>query len=197
MTGRCMIRLASPDDGAAVAGIYGPVVAETAISFEVDPPSPDEMAARIASALRFAPWLACVQGGEVVGYAFATRHRERAAYRWSVDVGIYTGANHRRCGVGRALYRSLFALLRLQGFYVANAGITVPNAASVGLHESLGFRPVGVYRNVGYKHGAWRDVGWWQLALRDAEGEPSPPRTMDEVQRDPAWSKAMAEGESA
>lgn len=192
-----MIRLASPDDAAAVAGIYGPVVAETAISFEIDPPSTDEMAGRIASTLRFAPWLVWVRGGAVVGYAYATRHRERAAYRWAVDVGVYIGRDHRRSGIGRALYRSLFALLRLQGFYVAHAGIALPNAASVGLHESLGFRAVGVYRNVGYKQGAWRDVGWWQLALRDAEGEPSQPRTMDEVQRDPAWSAAMAEGEEA
>jgi len=186
-----MIRLARPDDGAAAARIYDPVVARTAISFELDPPGPVEMKRRIVTALAFAPWLVEERDGIVRGYAYASKHRERAAYQWSVDVGVYVDEEHRRSGVGKALYGKLFRLLRLQGFYAAHAGVTLPNAASVGLHESLGFRPVGVYRGVGYKLGGWRDVGWWQLELRDRAGEPSPPKPMDEMQSDPRWVEEL------
>jgi L-amino acid N-acyltransferase YncA len=186
---RCgsMIRLARAEDGAAVARIYDPVVARTAISFELDPPGPAEMKRRIVTALAFAPWLVEERDGTVRGYAYASKHRERAAYQWSVDVAVYVDEEHRRGGVGNALYGKLFRLLRLQGFYTAHAGVTLPNAASVGLHESLGFRPVGVYRGVGYKLGGWRDVGWWQLDLLDRAGEPSPPKSMAEMQCDPRW----------
>jgi len=186
-----MIRLARPDDGAAAARIYDPVVARTAISFELDPPGPVEMKRRIVTALAFAPWLVEERDGIVRGYAYASKYRERAAYQWSVDVGVYVDEEHRRSGVGKALYGKLFRLLRLQGFYAAHAGVTLPNAASVGLHESLGFRPVGVYRGVGYKLGGWRDVGWWQLELRDRAGEPSPPKPMDEMQSDPRWVEEL------
>ena len=186
-----MIRLARPDDGAAAARIYDPVVARTAISFELDPPGPVEMKRRIVTALAFAPWLVEERDGIVRGYAYASKHRERAAYQWSVDVGVYVDEEHRRSGVGKALYGKLFRLLRLQGFYAAHAGVTLPNAASVGLHESLGFRPVGVYRGVGYKLGGWRDVGWWQLELRDRAGEPSPPKPMEEMQSDPRWVEEL------
>ena len=186
-----MIRLARADDGAAAARIYDPVVARTAISFELDPPGPVEMKRRIVTALAFAPWLVEERDGIVRGYAYASKHRERAAYQWSVDVGVYVDEEHRRSGVGKALYGKVFRLLRLQGFYAAHAGVTLPNAASVGLHESLGFRPVGVYRGVGYKLGGWRDVGWWQLELRDRAGEPSPPKPMDEMQSDPRWVEEL------
>jgi len=113
--------------------------------------------------------------GRVVGYAYGSKHRDRAAYAWSVDVSVYVDAAHHRAGIGRALYSSLLALLRLQGFYAAHAGITLPNVASVGLHESFGFRLVGIYAKVGYKRSAWHDVGWWQLPLRERKGKPAPP----------------------
>jgi L-amino acid N-acyltransferase YncA len=173
-----MIRLATVQDAQAMAGIYDPIVSDTAISFETDPPGAAEMERRIARALTFAPWLVESTGGGVRGYAYASRHRERAAYQWSVDVTVYVSAAHRGQGVGTALYSALFPLLRRQGFFAAHAGITLPNAASVRLHESLGFRPVGVYRAVGYKLGAWRDVGWWQLELQERREEPAPPRTL-------------------
>jgi L-amino acid N-acyltransferase YncA len=186
-----MIRLARADDSAAAARIYDPVVAGTAISFELDPPGPAEMKRRIVNVLAFAPWLVDERDGAVRGYAYASRHRERAAYQWSVDVAVYVDEAHRRSGVGNGLYGKLFRLLRLQGFYAAHAGVTLPNAASVGLHESLGFRPVGVYRGVGYKLGRWHDVGWWQLELRDRAGEPSAPKSMAEMQRDPRWVEEL------
>jgi len=176
-----MIRLAGPEDGAAVAAIYGPIVEQTSISFETAAPGAGEMASRIASVLAYAPWLVHTDGDAVQGYAYAARHNERAAYQWSVNVSVYVDAAHRRRGLARSLYACLFELLRLQGFYTAHAGITLPNAASVATHESLGFELVGVYQSVGYKKGAWHDVGWWQLPLRAREGEPRPPRPVGEA----------------
>jgi L-amino acid N-acyltransferase YncA len=189
------IRLAEPSQAKEVLDIYGPIVASTAISFETEVPTRQEMEARIAAALTFAPWLVCVEGERVLGYAYASRHRDRAAYRWSVDVSVYVGEASRRSGVGRALYTSLLALLRLQGFRAAHAGITLPNDASVRLHESLGFRPVGVYRRVGWKCGRWHDVGWWQLPLGDRSGEPEPTLSMDALRRAGRWGEATSAGE--
>jgi L-amino acid N-acyltransferase YncA len=141
------IRMADLDDAAGIAAIYRPYVTDAVTSFELDPPGSVEMAGRIQSVLALAPWLVCAGAdGHLQGYAYASRHHERAAYRWSVDVAVYISAAHHRRGVGRALYETLFSLLRLQGFYVAHAGITLPNAGSVGLHEAVGFEPIGVYR---------------------------------------------------
>lgn len=156
------IRRARTSDAAAVARIYRPVVAKTPASFELVPPSAAEMRRRMTKAHL---WLVYELDGEVVGYAYAGPHHDRAAYRRSVNVSVYVAAGHRGTGVGRTLYAGLLAQLRDKGFVNACAGITLPNKASVGLHESLGFRKVGVYKRIGYKLGGWRDVGWWQLAL--------------------------------
>jgi phosphinothricin acetyltransferase len=191
---RCMIRLATPADAEGIARIYDPVVSGTAISFEVDPPGPGEMERRIRETLELTPWLVEASEDGVRGYAYASRHRDRAAYRWSADVAVYVRGDQRRLGIGRALYATLFALLRLQGFHAAHAGITLPNAASVALHESVGFRPVGVYPAVGYKLGAWRDVGWWQLELRARSSAPGPLRRVPELRADPAWISVLSAG---
>jgi phosphinothricin acetyltransferase len=131
------------------------------------------MAARIERISSTHPWLVAEQGGEVVGYAYACRHQERAAYRWAADVSVYVADGRRGQGHGRGLYEALFERLRRQRFQVACAGITLPNEASVALHERLGFEPVGVSRRIGWKRGAWHDVGWWQLELLPA-GPQSP-----------------------
>src|SRR5688572_19253366 len=149
------IRLAVAGDAAAVAAVYRPFVASTPISFEIEPPDEGEMRRRIQETLKAYPWLVSESDGVVVGYAYATTHRVRAAYRWSVDAAVYVDAAHHRRGIGRGLYASLFAILARQGFVNAYAGITLPNAASVGLHEAAGFEAVGIYRQVGYKLGAW------------------------------------------
>jgi phosphinothricin acetyltransferase len=188
-----MIRLANRDDGEAVAAIYRPFVAESAISFEDEPPTAEAMASRVASTV--GPWLVFERDGRVVGYAYGSKHRDRAAYAWSVDVSVYVDIARHRAGIGCALYTSLLALLRLQGFYAAHAGITLPNVASVGLHESFGFRPVGVYPKVGYKRGAWHDVGWWQLTLRERQGEPAPPQSLEALRGHSAWNVALQAGE--
>jgi phosphinothricin acetyltransferase len=185
-----VIRLATPLDAGGVAAIYDPVVAATVISFETDPPGEAEMKRRIEATLAFGPWLVWEEGESIAGYVYASRHRDRAAYQWSVDVTAYVHELYRRKGIGRALYLALFDLLRFQGFRRAHAGVTLPNAASVGLHESLGFRPVGVYPAVGYKFGAWHDVGWWQLPLLDPVIDPPLPLTLPEAKALPDWQSA-------
>lgn len=172
------VRLARDSDAGAVQAIYAPEVIETPITFEIEPPSVAEMRQRVVDTLRTHPWLVYDRGGATIGYAYATTHRSRAAYRWSVDVSVYVHRQARGIGVGRALYTELLRLLRLQGFANAYAGITLPNAGSVGLHESMGFTPVGVYRGVGFKLGAWHDVGWWELALQPRAASPAEPRPL-------------------
>lgn len=169
------IRDADPErDAAACAAIYAPAVEGSVTSFELRAPDQDEFAARIRSCQRTHPWLVAERGGEVVGYAYACEFNPRPAYRWSAAVSVYVAAGERGRGRGRALYEALFARLRRQGFRNACAGITLPNVASVGLHEHLGFEPVGVYREIGWKEGAWLDVGWWQLELAPASVGPPP-----------------------
>jgi L-amino acid N-acyltransferase YncA len=167
----------STRDAAACAGIYAPHVEGSAVSFEEWAPGAEEVAARIERYGASHAWLVAEGDGEVVGYAYATAFNERPAYRWSTSVSVYVGEEARGQGVGRALYESLFDRLRERGFRMACAGITLPNEASVGLHEHLGFELIGVNREIGWKQGAWRDVGWYQLELSPApDGPPPEPR---------------------
>jgi L-amino acid N-acyltransferase YncA len=189
---RPQVRLAGPADAAAIAAIYRPYVVDAATSFEIDPPDAGEMNRRLAALAGFAPWLVQLEGQDVVGYAYASPHRDRPAYRWSVDVTVYVRRDRHRRGIGRALYQTLFPLLALQGFCVAHAGITLPNAGSVGLHQSLGFTPIGVYPAVGWKRGAWHDVGWWRRPLAPPPAAPPPPLSLPDAQALPAWPRALA-----
>ncbi|MGM9487940.1 arsinothricin resistance N-acetyltransferase ArsN1 family B [Ideonella sp. YS5] len=169
-----MIRLASEADAAPIAAIYAPCVRSTPISFEVVPPSPAEMAQRIVNTLPRYPWLVEERDGAVAGYAYAGPYAQRVCYRWSVTTTVYVRDDYRGQGIGRRLYRALLALLAEQGFRSAYAGVTLPNAGSVGLHEAMGFTPVGVYRDAGHKLGRWHDVAWLQRAL-----QPDAPRQED------------------
>lgn len=188
------IRFAREDDAPALAAIYGACVRDTVATFEMEPPDAGEMAARLRKISSHAPWLVCADH-EARGYAYASPHHERAAYRWAINVSVYIAAEHRGRGIARALYSSLFALVGLQGFTSANAGITLPNQASVALHERCGFGPIGVFRSVGFKHGAWHDVGWWQRALCDPAAAPAEPRAPAQLAEDPRWRAAITAGQ--
>src|SRR3954466_11743135 len=172
------IRDADPvRDAAACAAIYAPHVEDSAVSFEERAPDAAEMAARIGRYGAGHAWLVAEREGKVVGYAYATAFNERPAYRWSASVSVYVAEEARGSGVGRTLYEALFDRLRERGFRMACPGITRPNVASVGLHESLGFEQTGLNREIGWKQAAWRDVGWFQLELSPAgEGPPPEPR---------------------
>jgi phosphinothricin acetyltransferase len=188
------IRLAARKDAEQVLEIYAPFCISTPVSFEVDAPTLVEMRARIEKTLDVLPWLVGEEAGQILGYAYASRHRERAGYRWSVDVSVYVRDGHRRAGLGRAVYTSLFAILKLQGFYNIVAGITLPNPASVALHEAMGMTAVGFYPKIGYKCGQWHDVGWWQLALREHAGPPAEPLDLAAVRNLPEFAAALAPG---
>jgi L-amino acid N-acyltransferase YncA len=171
------IRPADPQrDGAACAAIYAPSVESTPISFELVPPDAAEFARRIEKYAATHQFLVAEEDGVVAGYAYACRWADRAAYDWSVETSVYVDADHHGQGIGRALYTELFDRLRAQGFRIAVAGVTLPNPASIGLHEGMGFEPIGSLRDIGWKGGAWRDVGYWQLYLRPpGEGTPAAP----------------------
>ena len=191
------IRLAGVPDADAIVAIYKPIVETTAISFETAVPSPEEMSRRVAETLQSYPWLICDVDGRVAGYAYAAKHRVRSAYQWSVDTSVYVAADSQRRGVGCGLYQSLFAILAAQGYFNAYAGIALPNAASVGLHESMGFEKIGVYRRVGYKLGQWHDVGWWQLTLRAHDRNPASPSSLATIATQRGWEALLSRGEPA
>lgn len=178
------IRLADPArDAAAVAAIYRPSVVDGLASFEEVAPTAEAMAERIGATLERTPWLVAERGGRVVGYAYAGPHHQRAGYRWSVNISVYVAADATGQGIGRALYDRLLEILRRQGFVNVYAGITLPNPASVALHEAIGMRRIGVYERVGFKHGAWRDVAWFGLRLAEPEGTPPEPIPLPEATR--------------
>ncbi len=187
-----VIRLATEADAQHVQAIYAPYVRDTVISFELEPPTADEMADRMRKALT---WLVCADGpGQVAGYAYASKHRERAAYQWSVDVSVYVDPAYQRHGLGRGLYTALLSLLTQEGYFNAYAGITLPNAGSVGLHTALGFQAVGVYTGVGYKFGQWHDVAWLARALQPRAAAPAPPRPLIELHHTAAAQAALTSG---
>lgn len=169
-----LVRDARRDDAAACAAIYAPYVTDTAITFEYEPPTAADMAARIAAAQQAHAWLVLEDDGRVVGYAYAGRYKERAAYRWSCEVSVYLELGRRRGGGGRVLYEALLDRLAERGFRTAVAGMTLPNDASAGLHAALGFEPVGTYRRIGWKLGAWHDVAWVQRELGPRGAPPDP-----------------------
>lgn len=187
MTDDFTLRLATPDDAAAVRRIYAPFVADTPITFEQEVPPADDLRGRIEETLPGYPWLVCERDGRVVGYAYAGPVRKRAAYQWSVELSVYVDPDAQRRGVARALYTALLGLLAEQGYRNAFAVMTRPNGASAAFHESFGFESAGVLAAAGYKNGDWHDVEWLQRRLGDAgpdddpddDDPPEPPRSLD------------------
>lgn len=189
------LRLAGESDATALRDIYAPYVENTAVTFETNVPSVEEMRSRVAETLETHPWLVCERGGEVAGYACAGGLRTQGAYRWTVETSVYVADSERERGIGTALYDSLLTLLDVQGYVEARAGVTVPNPASTALHESLGFERVGTNENVGYKHGSWHDVRWWSKTLGERPDEPEEPRSVEEARKSTKWERALKAGE--
>ena len=176
------IRLATTGDAAAIHAIYAPIVRETTISFEWEPPSVDEIASRIdTTATNGYPWLIAEDDDGVAGYAYAGRFRYRAAYDWAAETSVYVDARRHRAGVGRAVYGELLRVLERQGYSSAYGVMTLPNGGSEALHRALGFVEVGRFPRVGWKLGAWHDVAVWHVALGDAATEPAPLRSVAEA----------------
>lgn len=177
------IRAARPDDAAQIAAIYAPYVASGTVSFESEPPDTRAMGQRMASSDGLYPWLVAVatDTDAVLGYAYATRFRDRPAYRYIVETSVYVVGEVKRQGTGRLLYDALIDTLAAQDFTQAIAMIALPNDASISLHESVGFRRGGVFREVGYKMGRWIDVGLWQCELAEASVPPKEPKRFTDV----------------
>ncbi len=190
------VRLARAEDAADLLRIYAPFVHDSWISFEHHAPSESEFRGRIEAILAVHPWLVAAEGDEVLGYAYADRLRTRPAYQWTVETTVYVARGSQRRGVARALYGALFTALRLQGYASAWAGIALPNPSSVALHEAMGFRTAGVWPAVGWKLGAWRDLGWWRLELQDLGATPPPPVPLATAMTTGEWRAAGLPGGS-
>jgi phosphinothricin acetyltransferase len=175
------IRVATAADAAAILQIYAPYITDTSYTFEIDVPTEQSFAERINNYLQTYPWLVCEMDGMLAGYAYGSKHRERTAYQWSVECSVYIHDDFQRAGVGRALYSALIEILKLQQFRNLYAVINLPNEGSVAFHEKMGFQYFATYRNVGYKLGKWKNVGWWQLQLNEYSFEPAPPVKFSEM----------------
>ena len=178
-----IIRVATPKDASSILDIYAPYIENTSYTFETETPSVSSFADRINSYLQTWPWLVCEIDNVVAGYAYGSKHRERIAYQWSIECSVYVHDNYQRLGVAKALYTALIDILKLQGFRNLYAVINLPNEKSVAFHENLGFEYFATYKNVGYKLGKWKNVGWWQLQLNEYSMEPEPPIKFSEIEK--------------
>lgn len=178
-----MIRLAKPTDAAAILDIYAPYISYTSLTFETEVPPIVDFAKRISSYLENWPWLVYEKNDLVIGYAYASRYRERTAYQWSVECSVYIHPDHHRKGVAKVLYTNLFTILKMQGFTTVYAVINLPNDQSVAFHENMGFKYFATYEKVGYKLGKWKNVGWWQLQLNEYIDEPAAPVRFADISR--------------
>jgi phosphinothricin acetyltransferase len=175
------IRLATPSDAQGILTIYAPHIQKSFCTFENEVPSLEQFSERINKFVQPRPWLVCIINDVVAGYAYASAHRERVAYQWCCESSVYTHEDFQGKGIGRQLYKALFGILGAQGYRNVYAGITLPNEASIRLHEHCGFTHFATYTNVGYKLGQWKSVGWWQLQLNKYNPKPTPPIPFSEM----------------
>lgn len=191
MNNNYSIRLITESDAQAVLDIYKPYVLNTIISFEYEVPTLDEYLQRIKTNTEDYPWLVCLYENKIVGYAYASKHRARTAYQWSPESTVYLSPEVHRKGIARALYETLFALLRLQGHFNVYAGIGLPNDKSVGFHKAMGFEEIGVFKKVGYKLGNWHDTHWFQFSLAEHISNPPTPKKLNEVALTPEFQDVL------
>jgi phosphinothricin acetyltransferase len=177
------LRLATEDDAEGILAIYAPYIENTSYTFETETPAVEVFAERIRSYLQLWPWLVCEIGGQIAGYAYASRYRERVGYQWCAEASVYIHNDFQRSHIAKSLYTALFAILEKQGFRNVYAVINLPNDKSVAFHEHCGFTWFTTYENVGYKLGRWKNVGWWKLSLNDYGDEPPPPLKFPELKK--------------
>lgn len=175
------LRFALPSDAESVLNIYAPFVRDTAVTFEYEVPSLSSYTERMERIMTAYPFILCEIGGRVAGYAYASRHRERAAYLWAVESSVYIDPAFQGQGLGKRLYGALFEVLRRQGFLLVYAVVTLPNPMSERLHASLGFSEIGVHRCAGYKLGSWHDVKWFEYFLSEPPSSPESPLGFPEI----------------
>ena len=188
------LRLINENDIEQILAIYVPCVTNTPITFECEVPSLEEFKKRVLSISNTYPWLVYETNNKVFGYAYANKLKEREAYRWSVELSVYVDEKHRNKGIARGLYFSLIEILKIQGFCSSFAGITLPNQASIALHESIGFTPIGVYQSVGYKLGKWHDVGWWEMSVMKRLEAPPAPLALEKIKEFSSFKDALSKG---
>ena len=179
-----VIRIAAASDAAAILNIYAPYIENTSYTFETEVPTTESFQQRIKDYVQTYPWLVCEIDGRIAGYAYASKHRERLAYQWSVEISVYVHDDFQRAGVGKALYSALIEILKLQQFRNVYAVINLPNDKSVAFHESMGFEHFATYKNVGYKLGKWKNVGWWELQLNEYSHEPPEPMKFSQIEKE-------------
>lgn len=170
-----IIRAAKPSDAASILEIYSPYILDTAITFETEIPSLENIEHRIITYQESWPWLVYESGGVIAGYAYVTKHRERTAYQWCVESSVYVRDRFQQKGIAKDLYAALFAIVKYQGCRNVYAGITLPNEKSVSFHKKFGFSKIAEYKNIGYKLGKWNTVSWWELQVNDYSDEPKAP----------------------
>jgi phosphinothricin acetyltransferase len=192
MNAKYSIRLIAKNDADEVLSVYKYYVDNTVVSFEYEAPTKDEYTQRIITNTEKYPWLVCLHNNKIIGFAYASTHRYRTAYQWSPESTIYFAPDFHTKGIGRIIYETLFLLLKLQGYYNVFAGITLPNEKSVGLHRALGFKEVGIFKNIGYKHGNWHHTHWFQLDLAEHILNPPTPKKLNEVIATPVFQSILA-----
>lgn len=175
------IKLIDETDANDVLAIYKYYVEHTYISFEYEAPSIEEFTQRIQVNTEKYPWLVCLYKNKIIGFAYGSTHRYRTAYQWSPESTIYLAVDFHTKGIGRILYNTLFEILKIQGYFNVFAGIALPNNNSIGFHQAMGFEEIGIFKNVGYKHGNWHDTHWFQLSLNEHTLEPKNPIELKEV----------------
>lgn len=192
MDNKYSIRPITERDADEVLNVYKYFVDNTIVSFEYEAPTRDEYLQRIITNTEKYPWLVCLRHNEIVGFAYGSTHRYRTAYQWSPESTIYLAPGFHTKGIGRILYKTLFSLLKLQGYYNVFAGVSLPNEKSVGFHQALGFEEIGIFKNVGYKHGNWHHTHWFQLALTEPILNPATPKNLNEVIATSAFQSILA-----
>jgi len=177
------IRLATVEDAEAILEIYKTYIENTRVTFEVEVPTITAFRERMERITDRFPWIVCEIDGKIAGYAYGSKHGERAAYRWSADLSVYIHENYHRYGLGTALYTALLELLRKQGYFTVYAGVSTPNPKSEAFHTSFGFRNLGEFKNAGYKLGAWCGVSWYELVLNEYVSEPEETISIGQLDR--------------